>query len=80
MTTLIRKFIFFKHKSAKHNFNSPTTIETIMENTMLQNLEYKTDKSTEQWIEIAKKAKLEKHKEMIDYLKSNHSFTYGFAT
>jgi predicted transport protein len=50
-----------------------------MENTMLQNLKDKTGKSIDQWIEIVKKANLEKHKEMIDYLKSNHGFTYGFA-
>jgi predicted transport protein len=50
-----------------------------MENTMLQNLKEKTGKSIDEWIAIVKKNKLEKHKEMIDYLKANHGFTYGFA-
>ena len=50
-----------------------------MENTMFQNLKEKTGKSINEWIEIVKKTKLEKHKEIIDYLKANHGFTHGFA-
>lgn len=50
-----------------------------MENTMIKNLEEKTGKSLNHWIDVLKNTKLEKHKEMIDYLKSNHNFTYGFA-
>ena len=50
-----------------------------MENKMIENLEEKTGKSLNHWIDVLKKANLEKHKEMIDYLKSNHDFTYGFA-
>ena len=50
-----------------------------MENTMVKNLEEKTGKSLNEWVAIVKKTGLEKHKEMIDYLKSNYGFTYGFA-
>ncbi len=39
----------------------------------------KTGKSLNHWIGIVHKAKLEKHKIIIDYLKSEHGFTYGFA-
>ena len=46
---------------------------------MIKNLEEKTGKSLNHWIDVLKNTKLEKHKEMIDYLKSNHDFTYGFA-
>ena len=39
----------------------------------------KTGKPLEHWIEVVKKTKLEKHKAILDYLKSEHSFTHGFA-
>jgi predicted transport protein len=50
-----------------------------MENTMIKNLEEKTGKSLAEWIAVVKKTNLQKHKEMIDFLKTNHGFTYGFA-
>jgi len=31
------------------------------------------------WIDVVKKSKLDKHKEIIDFLKSKHGFSYGFA-
>jgi predicted transport protein len=39
----------------------------------------KTGKSLEHWIKVVQKAKLEGHKEMMDFLKSKHNFTHGFA-
>jgi predicted transport protein len=39
----------------------------------------KTGKSLEHWIGIVKKSGLEKHGEIIKFLKANHDFTYGFA-
>ena len=39
----------------------------------------KTGKSIEHWIGVVKQTKLEKHKAIIDHLKSNHGFTYGYA-
>lgn len=39
----------------------------------------KTGQALEHWIKIVHAAKLEKHKMIIDYLKAEHGFTYGFA-
>lgn len=39
----------------------------------------RTGKSLEHWIEVVKKSKIEKHKAIIDFLKSEHDFTHGFA-
>jgi len=39
----------------------------------------KTGKSLEHWIGVVNQTKLEKHKAIIDHLKSNHGFTYGYA-
>ena len=39
----------------------------------------KTGKPLEHWIKIVKESKIEKHKAIIDFLKSEHNFTYGFA-
>jgi len=46
-----------------------------MEKGLLEN----TGKTLEQWIEIIEEAKLQKHKEIMDYLKSEHGLSYGFA-
>ena len=46
---------------------------------MEQGLLEKTGKSLEHWIEVVRKSGIEKHKEIIDHLKSNHGFTYGYA-
>lgn len=39
----------------------------------------KTGKSLEHWIELVKTSQLEKHKAIMDFLKSEHGFTHGFA-
>lgn len=39
----------------------------------------KTGMPLEHWIDVVKKSKLDKHKEIIDFLKSKHGFSYGFA-
>lgn len=39
----------------------------------------KTGKSLAHWIAVVQKSKIEKHKAIIDFLKSEHGFTYGFA-
>lgn len=46
---------------------------------MEQGLIEKTGKSLDHWIKVVQKQKLEKHKAIIDYLKSEHGFTHGFA-
>jgi len=39
----------------------------------------KTGKPLSHWIKIVKASKIEKHKAIIDFLKAEHGFTYGFA-
>ena len=46
-----------------------------MEDSLLE----KTGKPLNHWIDVVKKTGIDKHKEIIDYLKSEHDFTYGFA-
>ncbi len=50
-----------------------------MEDSMINNLEEKYGKSLREWITIVNKSNLEKHKEIVDYLKSEYGFTYGYA-
>ena len=50
-----------------------------MEDSMVKNLEGKTGVKLTEWIAIVQKSKLEKHKQIIDYLKSEHDLTYGYA-
>lgn len=47
--------------------------------TMIDNLKKNTGKSLDEWIVIVRKEKLEKHGEILKFLKSNHGFTHGFA-
>ena len=39
----------------------------------------KTGMPLEHWITVVKKSKIENHKANIDYLKSKHNFSYGYA-
>lgn len=39
----------------------------------------KTGKSLDHWIKVVKDSKIEKHKAIIDFLKAEHGFTYGYA-
>ncbi|MGH1363730.1 MAG: DUF5655 domain-containing protein [Calditrichia bacterium] len=39
----------------------------------------KTGKSLEHWVKIVRAAKIEKHGEIIKFLKNEHEFTHGFA-
>jgi len=48
--------------------------------TMVNNLYKNTGKTLEQWIEIVRKEKFEKHGQILKFLKEEHSFTHGFAT
>jgi predicted transport protein len=47
--------------------------------TMIDNLKIKFGKSLEEWIKILKKEKLEKHGEILKFLKEKHGFTHGYA-
>jgi predicted transport protein len=39
----------------------------------------KTGKSLDSWIKVARLSKIEKHSEIINFLKAEHGLTYGFA-
>ncbi|NER13667.1 DUF4287 domain-containing protein [Leptobacterium flavescens] len=39
----------------------------------------KTGKSLEEWIKVVKASKIEKHGEIVKFLKSDHGFTHGYA-
>lgn len=47
--------------------------------TMIDNLQKNTGKSLNEWISIVKASGIEKHGEIIKYLKTEHGFTHGFA-
>ena len=49
------------------------------EKTMLDNLFKNTGKTIEQWIDIVKKQKFEKHGEIVNFLKDKYILTYGYA-
>lgn len=46
---------------------------------MLDNIELKTGKSADYWINLVKKSGLAKHGEKMKLLKEDHGFTHGYA-
>ena len=46
---------------------------------MIANLKEKTGKTLDQWLPIVKAAKLEKHGQIVKFLKTDHGLTHGFA-
>lgn len=46
---------------------------------MIANLKTNTGKSLEQWVKIARAAKLSKHGEVVKHLKTEHGLTHGYA-
>lgn len=49
------------------------------EQTMYDNIAQKTGKSVDEWITIVQQQKLQKHGEMVKFLKEEHGFTHGYA-
>ncbi len=49
------------------------------EQTMLDNLQKNTGKSLEQWVDFVKKQHLDKHGQILKFLKEEQGFTHGFA-
>lgn len=47
--------------------------------TMIENLQKKSGKSLEEWTKLVLDQKLEKHGQIIKFLKENHGFSHGFA-
>ncbi len=50
-----------------------------MAQTMIDNMPEKTGKSLEAWLSITKNAGLEKHGQIVKFLKIEHGMTHGFA-
>ena len=46
---------------------------------MIRNLEEKTGKPLNDWMGIVKSSQLDKHKAIINFLKSEHGLSYGYA-
>lgn len=49
------------------------------EKTMIDNLLKNTGKSLEAWIELVKQKNFAKHSDIINFLKEEYAFSYGFA-
>ncbi|WP_018477886.1 DUF5655 domain-containing protein [Pontibacter roseus] len=47
--------------------------------TMLDNLQKNTGKSLEEWKQIVSDSGIQKHNDIIKFLKTDHGFTHGFA-
>jgi predicted transport protein len=47
--------------------------------TMIENLKKNTGKSLEEWVALVHKTKLEKHGEIVKFLKEKHNFGHGYA-
>ena len=47
---------------------------------MKANLKEKTGKSLAQWVALAKKAKLDKHGQIVKHLKTEYGLTHGYAS
>lgn len=47
--------------------------------TMIENMPEKTGKKLEEWIQILDKENFEKHSMAVNYLKTEHGVTHGFA-
>ena len=46
---------------------------------LIKNLEEKTGKSLTDWVSLARKTGLAKHKELVAHLKADHGLTHGYA-
>jgi hypothetical protein len=46
---------------------------------MVANLKEKTGKTLEQWLKATKAAGMQKHGELVKWLKGEHGVTHGFA-
>jgi len=46
---------------------------------MIANMKDKTGKTLPQWLKLARGAKLEKHGQIVKFLKGEHGMTHGFA-
>lgn len=54
------------------------TVDPMIEK-MCANLEEKTGKPVSHWIDVARQSGLEKHGQIVAFLKKEHDFTHGYA-
>ena len=50
-----------------------------MEKAMIKNMVDKTGRSIDDWIKIVSKQKINKHNEIVHFLKREYSITHGYA-
>ena len=50
-----------------------------MEKAMIKNMVERTGKPIDDWLEIVSSKKLNKHREIVNFLKHNYSITHGYA-
>ena len=50
-----------------------------MEKAMIKNMVDKTGRSIDDWIKIVSKQKINKHNEIVHFLKRDYSITHGYA-
>ena len=50
-----------------------------MEKAMIKNMVYKPGRSIDDWIKIVSKQKINKHNEIVHFLKRDYSITHGYA-
>jgi uncharacterized protein DUF5655/uncharacterized protein DUF4287 len=50
-----------------------------MAQAMIDNMKANTGKTLDQWLKIARAAKLEKHGQILKHLKADHGMTHGYA-
>jgi hypothetical protein len=50
-----------------------------MEDAVINKLQEKTGKTLDEWIAVVKSSGLEKHKEIIEFLKTKHGLTFVYA-
>jgi len=50
-----------------------------MAQSMIDNMKANTGKTLDQWLKIARQAKLEKHGQIVKHLKADHGMTHGYA-
>ena len=55
-----------------------STVDKAIES-MIRNLEGKTGKSLAEWVKLARAAKIKRHRDLINHLKTEHGLTYGYA-
>ncbi len=56
----------------------PNSVDAMAQK-MIDNMPEKTGKPLDQWLKIVSQSKLDKHMQIIKYLKSEHGLTHGFA-